>query len=33
MELFGNFSSPAGVGMAVDVNYDVGKILALLRVE
>ena len=33
VELFGNFSSPAGVLMAVDLNKNVGKILALLRVE
>jgi hypothetical protein len=33
MELFGNFRSPGGVGLAVDVNNDVGEILALLRLE
>jgi hypothetical protein len=33
VELFGNFSSPGGVGVAVDVNNDVGEILALLRLE
>ena len=33
MELFGNFRSPGGVGVAVDVNNDVGEILALLRLE
>jgi hypothetical protein len=31
VELFGNLSSPGGIGVAVDVNNDVGEILALIR--